>query len=231
MEADVAKWYGTYSRAAAIYFLNRPEVVAVSDFYIGVIDVAPWIPADHPMHGKTLDEIYQYLVHKYLCPRATIRGACDTFFGPHLEGVPFVAIHIRGSDKLAEDQNLRATHQAFLSALAAINPTWRIFLLTDDEQWCTRIKDVYGDRVITTSCQRTSTSIGVHYLPSVDRMRAGVEVMIDTFLALRANQFVGNGRSNVSAMIAVMKKWAPGDCTLIGRPLLMERNLFIHIMR
>jgi protein O-GlcNAc transferase len=52
MEADVAKWCGTYSRAAAIYFLNRPEVVEVSDFYIGVVDVAPWIPADHPMLGS-----------------------------------------------------------------------------------------------------------------------------------------------------------------------------------
>src|SRR5258708_30253810 len=99
-------------------------------------------------------------------------------------------------------------------------------LIADDEQWCTRIKDAYGDRVIATSCQRTSPSHGVHYLPSVDRVRAGVEVMTDTFLALRADQFVGNGRSNVSAMIAVMKKWAPGDCTLIGRSQLMERNLF-----
>jgi hypothetical protein len=142
-----------------------------------------------------------------------------------------VAIHIRGSDKLLEDQNLHTTNQASLSTLAAINPTWRIFLLTDDEQWHTRIKDAYGNRVITTICQRTSTSTGVHYLPSIDRVRAGAEVMRDTLLALRADRFVGNGRSNVSAMIAVMKKWAPGDCTLIGRSQLMERNLFIHIKR
>jgi len=229
MDADIAKWYGSYSRAAAVYFLNRPEIVAVSDFYIGVVDVAPWIPASHPMHGKAVVEIYRYLVDKYLHPQAVTHSTCDTFFDAYLKGAPFVAVHMRGSDKLLEEQNPYATNQALLSALASINPTWRIFLLTDDERWRCRIKDAYGDRVITTSCQRTSTSTGVHYLPSVDRVQAGVEVMIDTFLALRADRFIGNGRSNVSAMIAVMKKWAPGDCTLIDQSLLMERNLFIHI--
>jgi hypothetical protein len=54
-------------------------------------------------------------------------------------------------------------------------------------------------------------------------------VMIGTYLALSADRFIGNGRSNVSAMIAVMKDWAPGACTLIGRSMLLERNL--HISR
>jgi protein O-GlcNAc transferase len=227
-EADVAKWYGTYSRAGAVYFLNRPETVAVSDFYIGVVDVAPWIPADHPMYGKALNEIYRYLADKYLRPHATIQTACDAFFGACLGGAPFVAIHLRGSDKMREDPNLHATQQALLSGLAPIDPGWRIFLLTDDEQWRIRIKDAYGDRVITTDCQRTNSSTGVHYLPTVDGVRAGREVVIDAFLALRADRFIGNGRSNVSAMIAVMKNWAPGACNLIGRSQLMERNLFIH---
>jgi len=53
-------------------------------------------------------------------------------------------------------------------------------------------------------------------------------VMIDTYLALRADRFIGNGRSNVFGMIAVMKDWAPGGCTLIGRSMLLERNLHIY---
>lgn len=225
---DVAKWHGSGARAAALYFLNRPEKIVVNDFYIGVVDVAPWTPVNHPMHGKPLDEIYLYLVDKYLRPRMAMQSVCETFFRANLEGAPFAAVHMRGSDKIKEDQNLHATNHAFLSRLASINPTWRIFLLTDDEQLHTRIKAIYGDRVITTSCQRTNTSIGVHYLPSVNRVQAGIEVMTDAYLALRANQFVGNGRSTVSAMIAVMKKWRSEDCILIGRSLLMERNLFIH---
>jgi hypothetical protein len=227
-DEDIAKWHGSGSRAAALYFLNRPETIAINDFYIGVIDVAPWIPTDHPMHGKPLDEVYRYLVSKYLRPRMATHSTYDTFFRAHLEGAPFVAVHMRGSDKILEDENLHATNQAFLSGLASVNPTWRIFLLTDDEQLRTRIKTIYGDRIVTTDCQRTNTSTGVHYLPSVNREQAGLEVMTDVYLALRANQFIGNGRSNVSAMIAIMKEWKPGDCTLIGRSQLLERNLFIH---
>jgi len=135
---------------------------------------------------------------------------------------------MRGSDKIIEDQNLHDTNRAFLTALESVNPIWRIFFLTDDEQLHTRIKTIYGDRIITTNCQRTNTSTGVHYLPSVNRVQAGLEVMTDVYLALRANQFIGNGRSAVSAMIAIMKEWKRDDCTVIGRSALLERNLFIH---
>ena len=68
----------------------------------------------------------------------------------------------------------------------------------------------------------------MHYLPTVDPVQAGREVLTDTLLALRADRFIGNGRSNVSAMIAVMKDWPPGASTLIGRSMLTERNLYIH---
>ncbi len=231
-EGEVAKWSGKGSRAAALYFLNRPETVAVSDFYTGVVDVAPWIRADHSMYGKTLDEIYRYLVRKYLRPHPITRLTCDAFFCAHLEGAPFVAVHLRGSDKVLEDKDLNdRTNPQILSEVAAVDPTWRIFLLTDDEQWRARINAIYGNRVVTTCCQRTATSTGVHYLPMVDRVKAGLEVLTDTFIALRANQFIGNGQSNVSAMIAVMKDWPPGDCTLVGPSELMTRNLYVHVKR
>ena len=90
------------------------------------------------------------------------------------------------------------------------------------------MKERHGERLVATDCQRTSTDEGVHYLPGIDPVRAGREVLTDACLALRATRFIGNGRSNVSAMIAVMKDWAPGDCTLIGPSVLMERNLRIH---
>jgi hypothetical protein len=50
-DEDVAKWKGAGSRQGALYFLNRTETIAVSDFYVGAIYVQPWIPSGHPMHG------------------------------------------------------------------------------------------------------------------------------------------------------------------------------------
>jgi protein O-GlcNAc transferase len=227
-QTGISKWDGKGSRAGAVYFLNRPETVAVSDFHIGVVNVMPWIPASHPLHGKSLEEIYLYLTAKYLRPQPDIVAACDAFLAAHLAARPFVAVHMRGSDKAIEDPDLEKTNQEFLAALDTIDPSWPIFLMTDDAQCLAQMKSKYGVRIVATDCQRTDTQEGVHYLPTVDPVQAGREVLTDTLLALRADRFIGNGRSNVSAMIAVMKDWPPGASTLIGRSMLTERNLYIH---
>jgi hypothetical protein len=226
---DVARWQGQGSRAAALYFLNRPETVIVSDFHFGVHDVAPWLPAAHPLHGKSLAEITRYLVAKYLRPHRRVLEAVDAFFQARLQGAPFAAIHLRGSDKIIEDPSLQAAQDILLAEAALLDPAWRLFLLTDDEGLLARMTARYGDRVVFTDCQRTASDTGVHYLPNIDRSRAGMEVLTDTLLALRANRFAGNGRSNVSGMIALMKDWSPGDCMLIGKNILEERNLYLYM--
>ena len=227
-ETGVSKWEGKGSRAGAVYFLGRPETVAVSDFHLGVVNVMPWIPAAHPLYGKSLEEIYLYLTAKYLRPRPDIVAACDAFYAAHLAKGPFVTLHMRGSDKAIEDPELEATNRMLLTALDAVDSSWPIFLMTDDSQCLARMKSIYGPRIIATDCQRTDTSEGVHYLPTVDAVRAGREILIDTYLALRADRFIGNARSNVSAMIAVMKEWPAGACTTVGRSMLSERNLHIY---
>ena len=229
-QSGVSKWEGKGSRAGAVFFLNRPETIAVSDFNIGVVHVMPWIPPHHALHGKSLEEIHRYLTAKYLRPRPDIAAACDQFYQTHLAGAPFVAVHLRGSDKAREDANLDATNRELFAALDAVNPSWPIFLMTDDAHCLARMKARYGGRIVATDCQRTDTDEGVHYLPTVDPVRAGREIMIDTYLALRADNFIGNGRSNVSAMIAVLKEWPPGALTLIGGFVLSERNLHIYLI-
>jgi hypothetical protein len=224
---DVAKWEGAGSRAGALYFLNRPETIAVSDFYVGVVYVRPWIPAAHPMHGKSLEEIHRYLMEKYLRPNAQCQAACDEFFSRHLQGAPFAGVHMRGTDKILEDEDVYARHEACLASLAAVDPAWRIFLLTDDAPMAARMKALYGDRVVLTDAQRSSTTLGIHCHPAIDRWKAGLEVVTDTFLGARAERFIGTGRSNVSTLIAAMKNWAPEHCGIFGVNQLTERNLYI----
>jgi hypothetical protein len=135
---------------------------------------------------------------------------------------------MRGSDKAIEDPGLEATNRELLNLLDASDPSWPVFLMTEDEKCLARMTDRYGSRIIATDCQRTTSDEGVHYLPTVNPLEAGREVVIDTWLALRATRFIGNGRSNVSAMVAVLKNWAPGTCTLLGRSVLSDRNLSIY---
>lgn len=228
-EENLDKWRGEHSRMAALYFLARPERIAVCDFFIGVIDVWPWLSADHPMHGRPLIDVYRYLIGKYLRPSRSILDKCEVFFQAHLAGGPFVALHIRGSDKAVEDAGLDRNNQSSFAALETVEPDWRIFLLTDDENWLGRIKEAYGERVVVTESRRTAGATGVHYLTLDDYVRLGQEVMIDVYLATRADKFFGNGRSNVAAFIEALKDWKSGDCVLGAPSQLMERNLFIHV--
>jgi hypothetical protein len=227
-QAEVAKWQGAGSRLGAVHFLNRPETIAVSDFYFGAVDGMPWIPAAHPLHGKSLAEIYRHLIDRYLRSQAGCLLARDAFVERHLAGAPFAAMHLRGSDKIIENPHLHLTHDAVLAEAATIDPSWPIFVLTDDDHLLARMKAVYGERIVAADCQRSATAQGVHLRASVDRVEAGLEVMQDALVAMRADRFIGNGRSNVSAMIALMKAWPPGACTLVRPNQLLERNPFIY---
>jgi hypothetical protein len=202
--------------------------VAVSDFYIGVPNVMPWLPHAHPMHGKPLEAVYRYLAERYLRPHPNIVTACDALFDTQLVGAPFVAVHLRGSDKLLEDRNAHAVNQTILSLLRQEDPSWRILVLTDDERCLAMVRNTFGDRIVATHCQRSHVDEGVHYLPTTDHVRAGREVMVDSYLAMRAGRFIGNGLSNVSAMIAVLKDWPSGSCTLLGHWILAERGLILY---
>jgi protein O-GlcNAc transferase len=229
LSENVAKWEGMHSRMAAFDYLRRPEAIAVCDFYVGVIDVVPWIAAGHPMHDKPLWEVYQYLIGKYLRPSPVVLSRVEAFFDRHLQGMPYVSVHLRGADKGKEDRTLESSNNACLAALETVDPSWRILVLTDDEHWLARARAAYGNRVVATDCRRTSTQTGVHLDVSADGAHLGLEIMTDTYLALRGNKFIGNGRSNVAAMISCLKDWPADDCVLVKPPVFTELNWSIRI--
>jgi len=219
-----AKWQG---RTGPVYFLNRPERVAVCDFFAALPNVMPWLPPAHPLHGKTVKAAYRHLADKYLRPRAEILAACDAFFDKELKGAPFAAAHMRGGDKFLEDQNAQAVNRQILSSLEQIDPQQRILLLTDDARCLDMARARFGSRIAATDCRRSNGDIGVH-LTGADPVQTGREAMVDVYLALRAASFTGNGLSNVSAMIAMLKDWPAGACTLIGGSILEDRSFALY---
>jgi hypothetical protein len=222
----VQKQWGEYSRLSGLQFLNRPERVAVSDYYSGVAVLAPWIPAGHPMHRRSLDEVYRYLFAKYLRPVADIRQGVEDFAAAHFHARPIIAVHVRGADKYVEDpqlqQKIAACPQA-IDFLAQGNPNARVFLLTDSTPIVTEFSRRYGPRLITTDSLRSSTQQGLHYQAHADRRRLGVEVLRDIYLAARCDKFVGIGSSNVSCMISNARAWAPGTMVMLG-PMMSART-------
>jgi hypothetical protein len=141
------------------------------------------------------------------------------------------AVHIRGSDKATEFIGLDAFNRAYFTQTDALAPEQQIFVLTDDFHVLEAFRARYGVRVIATDSHRSHNQDGPHYSLGIDGPVLGREVVTDTYLALRSDEFIGNGRSNVSSMIALMKEWAPDRCRLLAPSQLLKPNVFLHGLR
>jgi len=230
-EGEINKWNGPFSRVAGLYLLSRHEKVVVSDFYSSLVDLKPWIPPDHPLYALTVDELYRYLVRRYLRPRADILAEVDHFYDTRLGSPDFIAVHARGSDKVKELLDLDAVNRHYretIDRLLAAHDCRRIFLMTDDQRLLEYFADIYRGRITATECQRTGDATGIHYQTSSDKRRLGKEIMVDTYMAIKARAFVGNNLSNPSQMVRYLKDWPEGTVHLIGPNIHHVHHLPLH---
>ena len=228
---EVNKWQGPYSRIAGQYLLNRPEDVVISDFYSGIIDIKPWIPSNHPLFKLSINEIYYYLVNKYLYPKTLIKKRVDNFLHNKLMKSAFIAVHARGSDKALELKNLNSVNKQYediIDKKILLDPSLKIFLMTDDTRILNRYYELYGDKVIVTKSQRTNDNTGVHYKNSSNSLELGLEVMTDVYIAAKAKTFIGNGWSNTSQIVRYLKSWSEKDIHFIGPEINLSTNTFLH---
>ena len=223
-------------RHGPCYIASDDDLIA-PECFLSSAEIAPWIPDGHALAGRSAEDLLRYTARKYLKPQREIIAQARSFFDYHLSHERYVAVHVRGTDKAAEFVP-RVSANEFVSIVTSrafeivdrLDPRFKIFLLTEDQ----RIKDAaerrYPGRVIVTPALRTDGEVAPHYfLNSTDRYRLGIEVMTDVLLALRADAFVGFGGSNVSAMISLLRDWAPGHCALIGPVLLFQRSAFLYL--
>jgi len=219
LHEDINKWSGPGSRMHALLTLNRSEQVVVSDFHTPLVNMLAWIPGDHPLRRKSPGEVYRWLIAKYLEPRNDIRTKIESFYSQHMAGRVWVAAHIRGTDKLLEDPNLSGLQERFPDLIRrglARHPECGLFLITDCALTREHYADLFGDRMLTTDCVRSATGVGVHHLEDVaSRRQLGVEVLIDTYLAARADYFVGTGSSHVSCFVMHLGNWTPSTCLML----------------
>ena len=127
--------------------------------------------------------------------------------------------------------NLHETNKKYFDTIDSIISTYkdyRVFLMTDDLYLLKAFLGRYGEKIVYTDCLRTDSSTGVHYQNIADRHRLGVEIMIDTYLAIKGDIFIGNSRSNPSCMILYLKKWNKNDIHLFGPNMHHTYNTFLH---
>ena len=187
---------------AALWLLNRPERVVVSDFHIGVVDLMPWIPESHSWHGLSLDQIIRQLAERYLLPNWSIRDLVAEHRAP-LEGRQTMSVHIRGGDKSVEVSKLAEVNAHYPAVVEqAVSKDYAIWLMTDSQDVATEYRDRFGNAIHMLEALRTDTDQGVHYGAEQDeRRRLGEEVFTDVLIGASCDRFVGNGASNPSSMV------------------------------
>ena len=201
IDPTCAPHQGGEGKLGAIWLLNRPERVIVSDFFIGVADLVPWIPAGHRWDGESLDGIVSGLMADF-GPNWRIRDAV-TAAVEELSGRKTIAVHVRGGDKGVEVSQLDELNTHYPAIVEqAVDHGYAVWLMTDAEQVVEAFRTRFGEAIHCLDALRTSTDTGVHYAAAPkDRLRLGEEVIADVLIGASCDRFVGNGASAPSCMV------------------------------
>lgn len=231
-----------WSRPAGFQFLHRPERVVVCDYHVSTISLVPWIPPEHPMHGRDVESVLRYLFAKYVRPLPDIRDRVESFASDHFKARPIIGVHVRGSDKYLEEAHLEQRQAMIPQAIErltgrAVELNGRaaaqcpIFLITDSAPIAEQYRGRYGARLILPPAIRSKNDVGVHNLGHSDRRALGVEVIRDIYLAAKCDMFTGIGSSNVSAAIHHLKQWPPGSEIFLASIMTHEEdpNMYMHL--
>jgi hypothetical protein len=202
IDTNVPPHRGGEGRMAALWLLNRPERVVVSDYLIGIADLLAWIPDDHPMAGLTADTIIRQLIEKYLVPNWRIRDQVAEQMG-RLEGRKTVAVHIQGADNMDALQKLEAVNGHYPPIVEqATAKDYAVWLLTDYQPYVDDYRARFGDAIFCQDSIRTLTAqqdTAVAEQP--DPRRIAEELVTDVLVAASCDRFIGNGAYNPSCMV------------------------------
>ncbi len=193
------------------HVLGRSENVIVRDSYVDVEKIMPLVPADHPCFGLDRRALFRFLIRNYIRLRRDVQSLIDAFYDANMKGSPFLAVHVRSSDKIVEVRHLHelnARYPGEIDKVLEANPGMRIFLMTDCIEILEEYRKRYGDLLVYTECRRVpGNGKGVHFYEYRDNRQKGLEVLVDTWLAARCDYFIGNGYSNVSEAVSELKDW------------------------
>lgn len=202
-------------------FFNRTENVLVSQLHTDIHLYKHLINESHPAYGLDFHDIHRYFYQKYFKLQSSLEDEIEQFYQKHMKDRhPILGVHVRGSDKIRERPHLHQLNASYTPEIENYmnnNPTASIFLLTDSEAILASYKNKYGDRIINTDSIRTlDDRFSVHYdLNQYSKRQKGIDVLKDTYLALKCDHFIGAIYSNVSLAIFRLKNWPEGSITLI----------------
>ena len=215
-----------------IELLARREALVIAPRFLTLPDLADWIPKNHPFIELTTTEIFRELMAKHLKAAPELQARADAFrLGP-LHGAPYLSAHIRGTDKKLEVPNNESLITAYLLWADRMlgRCDLKLFLATDDLRFARILKDRYADRLVMAEAMRREDGVGVHSEPGESGYHLGAEMLIDTLIAAGGDHFVGNGSSNPSCAIALMRRQPVASCTLLTENYWLKEDMALLLL-
>lgn len=205
---------------SAADLVARAAPLVVGSHFTGVHLTRHLLPVDDPLAHADTGTILRTLAPAWLRPRAHLRERAAAFVAEHFGDAPFIATHLRGTDKRAEQgEHLEAVNRAIgriVDRQLAERDGIRLLLLTDDRDVEARYRERYGDRVVTSAALRSQGHQSLHLGSARPPRRLGEEVVVDVLTALAADCFVGNRYSNVACSVRALRDWPPGNLIMLG---------------
>jgi hypothetical protein len=208
-------------------WLSEASVV-VCDKYVSPAGVLRWIiPAVTPGHDEIADQIAALLA-RFCRPKRQWRDLAAAYVQDNFGARPYVAVHLRGTDKLTEHRRSEAVGREIVENAGQAAADRPIFLMTDDNHWLDVMRSRYGNQLHTRSVTRGDGGTGVHRasLPGasqhVSRSTLGAEILCDTLIAAGSSVFIGDGESNVAAVTALMMRPRSAKAELVTPSQLLE---------
>ena len=100
----------------------------------------------------TTQTVYRRLYARYIRLQPALQARVDAFAVARMAGRRWVAVHVRGSDKITELRDLELVNAAVPAPhrrrCCRPTPAMGIFLLTDSEHFARDYRQRYGDRVL-----------------------------------------------------------------------------------
>lgn len=120
VEEQLQRWEGPYSRVTGLHFFGRDEDVVVSDFHTYVNDLIPWLDPASPYYGLGREAVYRRLFAQKLRLKPHLETAIERFWRKHMAKRRWLAVHLRGSDKVEEVPHLAAINASYFARVDAI---------------------------------------------------------------------------------------------------------------
>jgi len=190
-----------------LYYLNRPETLVVGGEFTSIKMLLPWVPKSHHMYGMSVAKIYRYLMMKYIRPQAHLKARANTFVDNAFSDKPFIAIHLRGTDKHQEKQSndIKVINQTLIDQVDQLDKSLPIFVMTDDVRQISVMQNRFGSRVCSVDVTRSDgDELGVHHTAS-DKQKIAEEVIVDMLIASQSRYFYGCGFSYLACCVSAMR--------------------------